>query len=208
MKNMTLFTILLSSFLMLSCSDQELSLQEDLTTINAKTAIGQDYDYLYGVQMYFLSTEAEIKRLEAQKTKLVAELENGNKEVMEQIENIQIEIGKLNRFNKYLILLKKPKGPGAPPKPRPCLETGNCDPTQKLTSKSLIVLGDGLFVTDVIIKDRTNKVVKMAYQQMEDTYGQPSLQIKSEFNGEGIMYTSFKAEGVGQITIPTPIVRK
>lgn len=216
MKKMTLSTFILSVFIMLSCSNQEqplneaLTSQEELTSMSAKTLEEQKYDYLYGIEMYYSSAEIEIKRLKTLKTKLVAELENGNKGVMEQIESIQKEIEKLNRFNESLLILPKPKGPIGPMPPQPCYmdNRANCIPILTMTPKTAIVLGPDLVVSDVAIIDQKNQTVRTEYQPVKDSYGQASFQIKSDFKGEGTMYTTFKTKAVGTITIPTPINRQ
>ena len=206
MKKMTLFTLFLTATTLLSCSNQEQTSQEELNFITAKSSKAQNYDELYGIQMYYLSAEAEITRLGFQKTKLVAELEKGNKEVINQIENIQKEIEKLTRFNDYLILLKPAKGLKPLPPPQPCLETGNCDPTKKISSNTLIILGKELSVTKVVVKNSKNQSLDIAFLPVEDQFGQNALQVKSNSSGEGIMYTTLKTEFVGEITIPTPVV--
>ena len=206
MKKMTVFTLFLSAFVMLSCSNQEQTSQEELTSINTTASIEQKYDELYGIQMYYLSTEAEITRLGLLKTKLVAELEKGNKEVISQLENIQKEIEKLTRFNDYLILLKPVTGLKPPPPPQPCLETGNCDPTKKISSNTLIILGTELVVTKVVVKNYKNQLVDTTFLPVEDAFGQNALQVKSDFKGEGVMYTILKTRVVGEITIPTPVI--
>ena len=212
---MTLSTLFLGAFIALSCSNQEHHLQEELasqealTSLTAKSLEEQKYDYLYGNEIYYRSAEAEIKRSELIKTKLVVELENGNKEVMEQIEKIQIEIKKLNRFIDYLTVKKPILGPGGPiPTPYPCTadEKSNCDPKQKMTSKTLIVLGKELIVLNVIIKNMKNQLVDAKFQPVEDQFSQSALELKSSFMGEGIMYTTLKTDVVGEITIPTPVV--
>tara|TARA_R110000868_G_scaffold373423_1_gene637514 strand:+ start:4879 stop:5505 length:627 start_codon:yes stop_codon:yes gene_type:complete len=206
MKKMTLFTLFLSAFVILSCSNQEQTSQEELTSITAKTATEQKYDELYGIQMYYLSTEAEITRLGLLKTKLVAELEKGNKEVINQLENIQKEIEKLTRFNDYLILLKPAKGLKPLPPPQPCLETGNCDPTKKISSNTLIILGKELAITKVVVKNSKNQSLDISFQPVEDSFGQNALQVSTNYNGEGVMYTTIKTKVVGEITIPTPVI--
>lgn len=206
---MILSTLFLSAFMMFSCSDQEQPLQRESTVINSKKTIEQKQDYLYGIQIYYLSTEVEIARLESEKTKLVAKLENGDKGVMEQIENIQIQIEKLTRFNANLVAKKPVLGPGGPiPPPRPCFvgKEGNCDPKQKLSPKTLIVLGNELIVSNVIIKNMNNQLVDAKFQPIEDSFSQSALQFISDFKGEGTMYTTFKVNGIGEITIPTPVV--
>ncbi|APQ17581.1 hypothetical protein [Maribacter hydrothermalis] len=209
MKNMTYLTLFLSSLLLISCSSPEQSSQEELTAITAKTMIEQEDNYLYGIEIYYSSAEAEIKNLENQKIKLVAELENGNKEAMEQIENIQIQIGKLIRFNEFLYSIKKPKGPIGPiPPPKPCLVGGenNCIPIQNISSKSVIVLGEELMVTDIIMKNNKNQSFKTTFESIKDEFGQSALQLKTGLKGEGIMYTTLKTKAVGEITIPTPVI--
>jgi len=217
MKKMILSTLFLSSIVTLSCSNQEQLSQEEPTSVNtetsalaAKTSEVQKYDYLYGIEMYYSSAKIEINRLKTLKTKLVAELENGNKGVMEQIESIQKEIEKLNRFNESLLIIQKPKGPIGPMPPQPCFvdEKSNCIPVLKLTAKTAIVLGPDLIVAEVAIIDQKNQKVRTAYLPVKDSYGQASFQIKSEFNGEGTMYTTFKTKTLGTITIPTPINRQ
>ncbi|MCK0157041.1 hypothetical protein MWU65_07600 [Cellulophaga sp. F20128] len=210
MKKMTLFTLILSCITMHSCSIEEQSLQEELIATNFTTSTEQKYDYLYGIQMYYLSAESEIKRLELLKIKLVAELEKGNKEVMKELEGIQVQIEKLTRLNAYLISIKPPVGPNGPiPPPKPCLmdKESNCDPKQKFTSKTLIVLGKQLIVTDIIVKNVKNQLVDTRFEPTKDQFNQSALQLQSNFKGEGIMYTTLKIEAVGEITIPTPIVR-
>lgn len=211
---MTLSTFILSVFITLSCSNQEQPLQEELasqealTSLSAKTLEEQKYDYLYGNEIYYRSAEAEIKRLILNKTKLVAELENGNREVMEQIEKIQIEIKKLNWLLDFLSVQKPILGPGGPiPPPQPCFvgKESNCDPKQKLSSKTLIVLGKELIVSNVIIKNLKNQFGYEAFQPVKDQFGQSALQLKTSFTGEGIMYTTLKTV-IGEITIPTPVV--
>ena len=212
---MTLSTFILSVFITLSCSNQEQPLneevtsQEELTSMTAKTLEEQKYDYLYGNEIYYRSAEAEIKRLESIKTKLVAELENGNKGVMEEIEKNQIEIKKLIQFIDFLTVQKPILGPGGPiPTPYPCTsgEKSNCDPKRKLSSKTLIVLGKELIVLNVIIKNMKNQLVDAKFQPVEDQFSQSALELKSSFMGEGIMYTTLKTDVVGEITIPTPVV--
>lgn len=215
MKKMILPTLFLSAFMMLSCSDQEQHSQDELTAkkestaINAKRAAAEKYDYLYGIQMYYLSTEVEIKRLESEKTNLVARLENGDKDVVEQIENNQIQIEKLTRFNDYLISRRPILGPGGPIQPpKPCFvgEENNCDPKQNLSPKTLIVLGNELTVSNVIIKNMKNQLVDANFQPVEDQFSQSALQFKSDFKDGGTMYTTFKVKSIGEITIPTPVV--
>jgi len=206
MKKMTLFTFVMSSFIMLSCSTEEKPLQEDLIAISAKSLAEQDYDYLNGIQMYYSSAEAEIENLKIQKIKLVAELENGNKKVMEQIENIQKKIEKLTRFNEYLFLLKPPKGLKPIPRPKPCLSTkNNCYPVQKISPKSFILLGNDLMVTNVTIKNQKNEIVGRSGSLKKDDFDQNILSLESKLNGEGVMYTTLKTKVVGEITIPTPV---
>ena len=222
MKKMTLFTLFLSSILMLSCSNQEPLSQEELASVEtsvsvetsantAKTSAEEESGYLYGIEVYYSSTEIEVERLGTLKTKLVAELESGNKGVMEQIENIQKEIEKLNRFKESLIAIKKPKGPVGPMPPQPCFvdnKTKNCIPKLTITDKTAIVLGSDLVVSEVAISDEKNQIVETEFLPIEDSFGQASFQIKSDCKGEGTMYTTFKTKVVGTITIPTPIIKQ
>lgn len=215
MKKMMLSTLFLSAFMLLSCSNQEPLLQEEAivqkesTVLSAKKTEAQKYEYLNGIEIYYAGAEAEIKRLKLEKTKLVAELENGNKKVMERIETIQVQIEKLTRFNGYLISKKPILGPGGPlPPPQPCYDgkLNNCNPKRKLSSKTLIVLGKELTVSNVIIKNLKNQLVDAKFQSVEDPFNQSALQLRSDFKGEGTMYTTLKTDVVGEITIPTPVV--
>ncbi|WP_157208283.1 hypothetical protein [Mariniflexile maritimum] len=212
---MMLSTLFLSAFMMLSCSNQEPISQQDVTSQDAlaamatKKMVTQNYDYLNGIELYYSGAEAEIKRLKLEKTKLVAELENGNKKVLERIETIQVQIEKLVRFNAYLISKKPVLGPGGPlPPPQPCFDSkeSNCNPKRKLSSKTFIVLGKELSVSNVIIKNMKNQLVDAKFQHVEDPLNQNALQLTSDFKGEGTMYTTLKTDVVGEITIPTPVV--
>ncbi len=218
MKKMYLTTLILSLIMAFSCADQEQQLiQEELSSstskttedITAKTSAEQETEYLYGIQIYYSSAEAEIKRLVTVKTKLVSEMENGNKKVIEDIEKIQIQIEKLSRFNEHLMQIKPPKGPIGPmPTPNPCVDgqVSNCNPKRKLTPETLILLGNDLIVTNVIIKDTKDQMVDAKFQPVEDQFSQRALLLKSSFKGEGTMYTTLKTTAVGEITIPTPVV--
>jgi hypothetical protein len=215
MKKMMLSTLFLSAFMMLSCSNQEPISQQDATSQDAlvamatKKMVTQNYDYLNGIELYYSGAEAEIKRLKLEKTKLVAELENGNKKVLERIETIQVQIEKLVRFNAYLISKKPVLGPGGPlPPPQPCFDSkeSNCNPKRKLSSKTFIILGKELSVSNVIIKNMKNQLVDAKFQHVEDPLNQNALQLTSDFKGEGTMYTTLKTDVVGEITIPTPVV--
>ncbi len=215
MKKMMLSTLFLSAFMMLSCSNQEPISQQDATYQDAlaamatKKMVTQNYDYLNGIELYYSGAEAEIKRLKLEKTKLVAELENGNKKVLERIETIQVQIEKLVRFNAYLISKKPVLGPGGPlPPPQPCFDSkeSNCNPKRKLSSKTFIILGKELSVSNVIIKNMKNQLVDAKFQHVEDPLNQNALQLTSDFKGEGTMYTTLKTDVVGEITIPTPVV--
>ncbi|HMR16453.1 MAG TPA: hypothetical protein PKD13_08220 [Mariniflexile sp.] len=212
---MMLSTLFLSAFMMLSCSNQEPISQQDATSQDAlaamatKKMVTQNYDYLNGIELYYSGAEAEIKRLKLEKTKLVAELENGNKKVLERIETIQVQIEKLVRFNAYLISKKPVLGPGGPlPPPQPCFDSkeSNCNPKRKLSSKTFIILGKELSVSNVIIKNMKNQLVDAKFQHVEDPLNQNALQLTSDFKGEGTMYTTLKTDVVGEITIPTPVV--
>lgn len=215
MKKMMLSTLFLSAFMMLSCSNQEPISQQDATYQDAlaamatKKMVTQNYDYLNGIELYYSGAEAEIKRLKLEKTKLVAELENGNKKVLERIETIQVQIEKLVRLNAYLISKKPVLGPGGPlPPPQPCFDSkeSNCNPKRKLSSKTFIILGKELSVSNVIIKNMKNQLVDAKFQHVEDPLNQNALQLTSDFKGEGTMYTTLKTDLVGEITIPTPVV--
>ena len=215
MKKMMLSTLFLSAFMMLSCSNQEPISQQDATYQDAlaamatKKMVTQNYDYLNGIELYYSGAEAEIKRLKLEKTKLVAELENGNKKVLERIETIQVQNEKLVRFNAYLISKKPVLGPGGPlPPPQPCFDSkeSNCNPKRKLSSKTFIILGKELSVSNVIIKNMKNQLVDAKFQHVEDPLNQNALQLTSDFKGEGTMYTTLKTDVVGEITIPTPVV--
>lgn len=215
MKKMMLSTLFLSAFMMLSCSNQEPISQQDATSQDALAAMATkkmvtlNYDYLNGIELYYSGAEAEIKRLKLEKTKLVAELENGNKKVLERIETIQVQIEKLVRFNAYLISKKPVLGPGGPlPPPQPCFDSkeSNCNPKRKLSSKTFIILGKELSVSNVIIKNMKNQLVNAKFQHVEDPLNQNALQLTSDFKGEGTMYTTLKTDVVGEITIPTPVV--
>ena len=215
MKKMMLSTLFLSAFMMLSCSNQEPISQQDATYQDAlaamatKKMVTQNYDYLNGIELYYSGAEAEIKRLKLEKTKLVAELENGNKKVLERIETIQVQNEKLVRFNAYLISKKPVLGPGGPPPPpQPCFDSkeSNCNPKRKLSTKTFIILGKELSVSNVIIKNMKNQLVDAKFQHVEDPLNQNALQLTSDFKGEGTMYTTLKTDVVGEITIPTPVV--
>tara|TARA_R110002012_G_scaffold320402_2_gene543937 strand:+ start:46554 stop:47183 length:630 start_codon:yes stop_codon:yes gene_type:complete len=207
MKKMTLVTLFLSLATLWSCSNAEQTSEEELTSITAKALKEEVEEPLYGLQMYYTSTEAEIRRLETLKTNLVAEQEKGNSKVLEQIESIQKQIENLTRFNKYLISLKPPKGLKPLPPPQPCFsDENNCDPEQKISPKTVVLLGNDLNLINVIIKNQENEVIKMEYQPIKDSFGQASIVIKSEFRGAGVMLTTFKTKELGEITIPTPVI--
>ena len=209
---MMLSTLFLSAFMLLSCSNQEPLLQEEVTAqkestvIAAKKTEAQKYDYIYGLQIYYSGAEAEIKRLESEKNNLVVKLENGDKKVMEHIENIQIQIKKLHRVMDFLMAVKPPKGLKGPVKPRPCFEEYNCNPKQKLTIKTAIVLGEELTVSNVVIKNEKDQLIDAKFQPIEDQFSQSALQLLANFKGEGTMYTTLKIKAIGEITIPTPVV--
>ena len=193
---------------MLSCSNQEQTSQEELTSINAKASVEQDNYELNGPQIYYSSAEAEIKRLNLEKTKHVVAFENGDKEAMAQIEKIQIEIEKLNRFLDFLMIIKPIVGPRGPIPPQPCLSDieNNCNPKRKLTSKTIIVVGEELIVSKVIVKNYKNELVDTTFLPVEDSFSQSALQLKSDFKDEGVMYTTLKIKVFGEITIPTPVI--
>jgi hypothetical protein len=212
---MTLSKIFLSAFILLSCSDKEQPLQEELTSTDelssmiTKKSAEQKYDYLYGIQIYYSGAESEIERLELEKMALHSKLESGDKKVIEQIENNQIQIEKLTRFKTFLMRQKPILGPIGPiPPPKPCYggEENNCYPKQKLSSNTLIILGNELIVSNVVIKNLKNQLLDASFQTVKDQFGQSALQLQSGFDGEGIMYTTLKTEVVGEITIPTSVV--
>ncbi|MBD0779270.1 hypothetical protein HPE56_15830 [Maribacter sp. ANRC-HE7] len=204
---MTVLTLFLTVATLVSCSNHETT-EDELTSVNSKTSKDQADEPIYGHQFYYASTEIEINRLKLQKTKLVAEFENGNKVVMEQIEKIQKDIKKLKRFNESLLFIKRPKGSKGPMPPKPCLidDRSNCIPRQNLSPNTVIVLGEELIVTSVLIKNNKEESVDTSFQSIKDEYGQSALQLKTSLEGEGIMYTTLKSEAVGEITIPTPVV--
>ena len=207
MKKMTVLTLFLTVATLVSCSNHETT-EDDLTSVNSKTSKDQADEPIYGHQFYYASAEIEINRLKLQKTKLVAEFENGNKGVMEQIENIQKEIEKLKRFNESLLYIKRPLGSKGPMPPKPCLidDRSNCIPQQNLSPNTVIVLGEELMVANILVKNNKEESVDTSFQSIEDEYGQSALQLKTSLEGEGIMYTTLKTKVVGEITIPTPVV--
>ena len=206
MKKMNVIPLFISLFLMVSCSNNEQIINKQTET--SKTFEKEQNENLYALQVYYVSAVAEIHALELKKASLIAALENGNKDVIKEIEQVQKKLEKLNRFKENLLDMKLPKAP-RPIKMPPvgCLENGNCNPMQNLTHINKMVLGDTFKILSLEIKDAENNVVGRGTSRSRDSYGQSAIKLETAFTGEATMTTTLAIKDIDEITLTTPVFK-
>lgn len=205
MKKMNVIPLFISLFMMISCTNQEQLVQDKTSTSKASEEEGKEY--LYALEVYYVSAVAEINNLKLKKAELIAELEGGDKEVINEIENIQKRLEKLNQFKDYLLEMRIPRAP-KPIKMPPigCLE-GNCNPLQDLTSISGIVLGDTFKVSNLEIRNAKDQVIAKGTIIGKDSFGQRTMMLEADFTGQATMITTIEGENIERIILSTPVFK-
>ena len=205
MKKMNVIPLFISLFLMVSCTNQEQLIQEQTKATKAT----QENEYLSAQQLYFSSTVEKIAALTKRKAELVAELESGNNEVIQEIEDIQKMLETYNKAQDYffgMIRPKGPKGPVGPMPPVPCLgEEVSCNPI--IASTKAVLIGDNkLDILKLVILDAKGNEVGRGVKVTEIIPNQKAmiLEIK-KFEGQATMISTLVIEGEIKITLETPV---
>ncbi len=205
MKKMNAIPLFISLFLMISCTNQEQLIQEQTNTV--KTT--QENEYLSAQQLYFSSTVEKIAKLKKRKAELVAELESGNKDVIQEIESIQKMLETYNKAQDYffgMVRPKGPKGPVGPMPPVPCLgEEVSCNPIIAFT-KAVLIGNNKLDIIKLVILDAKGNEVGRGIKVEEIIPKQRAMLLEvKKFEGQATMVSTLVIEGNIEITLETPV---
>jgi len=205
MKKMNVIPLFISLFMMISCTNQEQLVQTQVKTANTT----QENEYLSAQQLYFSSTVEKISQLMIRKAELVAELESGNKEVIQEIESIQKQLETYNKAQDYfygMVRPKGPKGPVGPMPPVPCLnEKESCIPIITFT-KAVLIGENKLNILKLSILDSKGNEVGRGIKIEEVIPNQKAMMLEiKKFEGQATMYSTLVIEGDIEIILETPV---
>ena len=178
----------------------------------------EESEYLYAQQIYYSTSVNRINELEIEKEGLIAQLEDGDESVIEELEYVTFTINQLEQFTEYLqeIPLSTtmgfgpigPIGPFPIPIPPPgCLHVNSCMPMQNFTNKTGIVAldEDYAFVYGVEFKNENGEIVGELVGLGEDQFGQKVQLFDLGFEGDATMRTTMQVPGIGYLTLETPV---
>ena len=205
MKKMNVIPLFISLFLMISCTNQEQLIQKQTKTVKAS----QENEYLSAQQLYFSSTVEKIATLTKRKAELVAELESGNNEVIQEIEDIQKMLETYNKAQDYffgMVQPKGPKGPVGPMPPVPCIgEEVSCNPIIAST-KAVLIGNNKLDILKLVILDSKGNEVGRGVKVIEIIPNQKAMILEiTKFEGQATMISTLVIEGEIEITLETPV---
>ena len=205
MKKMNVIPLFISLFLMISCTNQEQLIQKQTKTVKAS----QENEYLSAQQLYFSSTVEKIATLTKRKAELVAELESGNNEVIQEIEDIQKMLETYNKAQDYffgMVQPKGPKGPVGPMPPVPCIgEEVSCNPIIAST-KAVLIGNNKLDILKLVILDSKGNEVGRGVKVIEIIPNQKAMILEiTKFEGQATMVSKLLIEREIEIVLETPV---
>ena len=206
---MNYLAMLLCALIIGSCTKENQNVNEELSATKASYELGEDNEFLFGAELYKRSTGVQLYDLNQLQLELEEGLESGENESPEELENVQIEIERLNIFQEYLIGVRPPR-PSGPKPPKGCLEENNCNPQIDISITEGILLSEGIEIEAIEIRDDNGVLVGGGTEIFEDSFGNPALAIEKDFNGEAIMYITINTEmgEVGTIVTQTPVLNQ
>lgn len=197
---MNVILLILSLIMTFSCSEQEDF--KDLNIVIAETKDAQEEsEYLYEIEIHYLSTVSKINTLNEEKQNILIAIEKGDESAIERLENIQKELQNLTEFEKYL--LKLPGGIKLPPKG--CLVINNCDPLRDLTHIKGIILNDNFKTSSLEVVNSKNVIVGKGTEIIKNSSGQSVLLLDTNYNGNGLLHINTATANFGKIKSTIPI---
>ncbi len=201
---MNVIPLIMSVFLLFSCTEQEQIISESIAEKSiAKENQEKENVFLYAQQVFYAATLEKIEQLENQLIELSGKKENGEKDVINEIEKTQKEISNYKEASVYFFSMRPPKGLRPRP-PRPCRsEKSNCNP--KIVFLQQIVIGENeLEVSSLEVNNNEGEVVAKG-QMGEGKYGRTvNVEVK-EFEGQATMHVNVLIENETEISLDIPV---
>lgn len=204
MKKMNVIPLIMSVFLLFSCTNQEQIVLEPVAEKSvSKENQEKENEYLLGQQVFYAASLEKIEQLENQLAELSGKKESGDKEAINQIEKTQKEVNKYKIAADYFYSMRPP-GLRPIPRPRPCRnDKANCNP--KITNLQQIVIGENDLEVDNLEVTNTEGEVVAKGQMGEGKYGRTVIMEVKEFDGQGSMYVDVLIEDEIKISLDIPV---
>ena len=205
MKKMNVIPLIVSLFMLFSCTNQEVV---ELNSVDetATKSYQEEVVYLSAQQLFYAATLEKIDLLETQKAGLIEKKEEGDKDAIKEIEYLQKEINKYKSFSEYFFGMKPPRGPKGPIGPMPPVpcqdEKSNCEPKLKYVKE--IVIGENDIEVEVNIIDSKEGIVGKGQIGKGEFGLTVNLEIKP-FEGDATMKTFVIIEEIGSIELNIPV---
>ena len=206
MKKMNVIPLIMSVFLLFSCTEQEQVISEPTAekTI-AKENQEKGKEYLLAQQVFYAASLEKIEQLQYELAELSEKKESGDKEAINEIEETQKEIQKYKTASDYFYAMRPPKGPRpiGPMPPVGCRNPkANCNPI--ITNLKQIIIGDNeLEVHKLVVEDAERQVVAKV-QMGEGKYGRTVNMEVEEFKGQATMHVELSIENKTNLLFDIP----
>ncbi|MCL8007183.1 hypothetical protein M8845_07075 [Gelidibacter japonicus] len=204
MKNITVIPLVLSLFMIFTCTSQdEMDVPEmGVSELKSNRSTQEANEYLYEREIHYLSTVSKINTLKKEKEDILIAIEKGDKSAVEKLERIQKEERRLNGFMEFL--LKLPDMPIKFP-PKGCLDVSNCDPKRDLSNIAGIILEDSFKEFHMEIADFKNNSMDTKTERIKNDEGQMIVLFETRLEGSGHLQISSNIGKLGKITSEIPI---
>lgn len=205
MKKMNVIPLIMSVFLLFSCTNQEQIVLEPIAEKSvSKEKQEKENEYLLGQQVFYAASLEKIEQLESQLVELSGKKESGDKEAINQIEKTQKEVNKYKIAADYFYSMRPPGLRPRPLPPVPCRnDKANCNPI--INNLQQIVIGDNeIEVTNLDVVDEKGNFVGKG-QMGENEYGRTVNMEVKEFEGQATMQTEILMEDDVKISLDIPV---
>ncbi len=170
--------------------------------------------YIYAQQVYYASAIAEENDLKQRQDEITLELETNstNEQLLNEFENNTQRITRLQNLSEVLIGLNPSIGPigPIPMPPDGCFDTSiglNCAPQQNLTNTDIMVLHEDINILNIsLFNNEIGDTVGFESVPGDQFSNQEVLLFDANFANITIMHSTISVDGIGEITINTPIV--
>ena len=203
-------SLLIFLMLVLSCTNQE-TIEQNKTAQDVKVTNKRPTQSFNAQEVYFRSAIAEAYNLEQRQEEIteILEHEEGDENLEREFEDNNYRIEQLHTFSDVMVRVVGPIGP-IPIPPRGCFDTArglNCMPTENLANvDEMIVFNDDVEVSSIQIFDHHNELVGQGTEIYVNEYNQKVMRLEHNFEYNSIMISVLNVEGMGEITINTPVV--
>lgn len=170
--------------------------------------------YIYAQQVYYKSAIAEENDLKLRQDEITLALETDstNEQLLNEFESNTQRITRLQNLSEVLIGLNPSLGPNdpIPMPPGGCFNTSigfNCAPQQNLMNTDIMVLHEDINILNIsLFNSEIDDIVTFELLPGDAFLNQEVLLFDANFSNITIMHSTISVDGIGEITINTPII--